>query len=66
MEPRSHEPHREMHEPAAPGGDRRLGAEEARELSLETENSPGAVQYRQNAGRRPPSAVREDEAEGEA
>lgn len=63
MEPRSSEPHRQMHEPAAPSGGRTAGAEEIRELSVENENGPGAVQLRQNTGQRPPSEVREDEAE---
>ena len=61
MEPRSSEPHRQMHEPAAPSGGKRLGAEEFREESVENENGPGSVQVRQNTGQRPPSEVREDE-----
>ncbi|HEV2147119.1 MAG TPA: hypothetical protein VGR37_06935 [Longimicrobiaceae bacterium] len=63
MEPRSNERHRQTGEPVVPRDDRRLSAEEARERSVENENTPGAVQVRQNAGRRPPSEVREDEAE---
>jgi hypothetical protein len=52
-----------MHEPAAPSGGRTVGAEEFRELSVDNENGPGSVQVRQNTGQRPPSEVREDEAE---
>lgn len=63
MEPRSNDPHRQMNEPAAPTPERRLGAAEFRERSVEDENLPGAVQVRQNAGTRPPSEVREDERE---
>ncbi len=63
VEPRSHEPHREMHEPAPRRDGRRLSADEYRDLSVENENSPGAVQVRQNARQRPPSEVREDERE---
>lgn len=63
MEPRSHDPHRQMHEPAAPSPEERLSAEEYRERSVENENLPGEVQVRQNAGRRPPSEVREEERE---
>ncbi len=59
MEPRSNEPHRQTHEPAAPTPDRRLGAEEFRERTVEDENLPGAVQVRQNAGSPPPSEVRD-------
>lgn len=61
MEPRSHEPHRQTHEPAAPADDRRLSAEEHRERSVENENTPGAVQVRRNTGARPPSELREEE-----
>ncbi|HEX2189049.1 MAG TPA: hypothetical protein VHG51_09150 [Longimicrobiaceae bacterium] len=63
MEPRSHEPHRQMHEPAAPADDRRRSTEESRERSVEDENTPGAVHTRQNSGTRPPSEVREEERE---
>lgn len=61
MEPRSHEPHRQVHEPAAPADDRRPGAVEARERAVENENTPGAVHVRQNAGSRPPSEVQEED-----
>jgi hypothetical protein len=64
VEPRSNERHRQTGEPAVPREDRHLSAAEARERSVEDENTPGAVQVRQNAGRRPPSEVREDAAEG--
>lgn len=62
MEPRSNEPYRQTHEPAAPTPERRLSAEELRERSVEDENLPGAVQVRQGS-RQPPSEVREEERE---
>lgn len=59
MERRRNDPEYQLHEPAAPQEEERLSAEEFRERTLEAENSPGAVQQRQNMNRPPPSEVGE-------
>ncbi len=60
MDKRRTDPEYQLHEPPQPPGDeeRRLSAEEFEELSVEAENSPGAVQQRQNMNRPAPSEVR--------
>ncbi len=62
MDRRRNDPEYQVHEPPQPPGDeeRRLSAEEFRELSVEVENSPGAVQQRQHMNQPPPSEVREN------
>jgi hypothetical protein len=49
MEPRSHDPEREMHDNVRHAGEpERLSAAETRERNLERENSPQAVEERQD------------------
>lgn len=60
MERHRNDPEYQLHEPAKPHeDDERLSAEEFEERSIERENSPWAVQQRQNTNRPPPSEVRE-------
>lgn len=64
MERRSNDPAYQMHETPQPqnDGDDSLSAEEYRKLSVEEENSAGAVQRRQNS-HTPPSEVRKAQEE---
>jgi hypothetical protein len=61
MEPRSHDPHREMHEqrsqPEQNTGER-LSAQKARDRAVERENGSQAAEERQGS-HSPPSTMRE-------
>lgn len=63
MERRSEDANYQMHEPEQPQGDEesRLSGEEYRKRSIEQENSPRAIQQRENMNQAPPSEVREQQ-----
>jgi hypothetical protein len=60
MDRRNSEPDYQLHEPKPPAGepDERLSAREHEEIALEQENSPAAIQQRQNMNQPAPSEVR--------
>ncbi len=62
MDRRRNDPEYQIHEPDQPQRDEegRLSKEERENLSVQAENTPGAVQQRQNMNRAPPSEVREN------
>lgn len=63
MDRRNPDPQYQMHEPKPPAGeaDERLSAHEHEQRTLEQENSPAAIQQRQNMNQPPPSEVRREQ-----
>jgi hypothetical protein len=66
MDRRNNDPGYQLNEPRPPAGEpgERLGSREHQERALEFENSPAAIQQRQNMNQEAPSEVQQRHEKG--